>query len=102
LIFMSRPRVAVICDLIEEGWPSMDMVAEMLLGYLHSNHSQSVKATALRPGFRRRFARERKLSQNGRAQSDLGDAFSGNHSASLTALNADRLANRFWDYPRYL
>jgi len=99
---MSSPRVAVICDLIEEGWPSMDLVAEMLLGYLHSNHSQSVKATALRPGFRRRFARERKLSQNGRARSDLGDAFSGNHSASPTALNADRLANRFWDYPRYL
>ncbi len=99
---MRRPRVAVICDFIEEGWPSMDLVAEMLLDQLHSDHSESVIASGLRPAMRRRFARERKLkaesSQNGRARSDFGN----HQGVNSIAFNADRLVNRFWDYPRYL
>ncbi|MGA9771227.1 MAG: glycosyltransferase family 1 protein [Blastocatellia bacterium] len=79
---MNIPRVAVICDLKEEGWPSMDLVAEMLLDNLRSNHSDAVKATPLCPAMRRRFTTS--------------------FQASPFAFNADRLINRFWDYPRYL
>ncbi|HST22066.1 MAG TPA: glycosyltransferase family 1 protein [Blastocatellia bacterium] len=82
---MSLPRVAVICDLKEESWPSMDLVAEMLVDNLRINHSDAVKATPLCPAMRRRFTSN------------------GNHSeSSAFRFNADRLINRFWDYPRYL
>jgi len=86
---MSLPRVAVICDLKEEGWPSMDLVAEMLLDNLRSNHSDAVKATPICPAMRRRFTGDPNAN--------------GNHGESRAwAFNADRLINRFWDYPRYL
>jgi len=79
---MALPRVAVVCDLLEENWPSMDLVGEMLLDNLRMNHSASVLATCLRPPMRRRFTRV---------------ARAGN-----IAFNADRFLNRFWDYPRWL
>ncbi|HVL67919.1 MAG TPA: glycosyltransferase family 1 protein [Vicinamibacterales bacterium] len=76
---MSRLKVAVIADLLEEGWPSMDLVAEMLVERLSAEHRAAVDATLVRPPLRRRALR---LSP-GRA-----------------AFSADRMANRFWDYPR--
>src|SRR5437870_4179691 len=79
---MSLPRVAVICDLLEENWPSMDLVGEMLFNNLHKNHSASILATCLRPSMQRRFTR-------------VG-------IAKDIAFNADRFLNRFWDYPRWL
>ena len=33
---MIRPRVAIVADLREEGWPSMDLVADMLISGLGS------------------------------------------------------------------
>src|SRR5262249_42445298 len=79
---MSLPRVAVVCDLLEEKWPSMDLVGEMLLANLRKDHSASVLAMCLRPPMRRRFT---SIARTGHI-----------------AFNADRFLNRFWDYPRWL
>jgi hypothetical protein len=45
-----RMRVAIVCDLIEENWPSMELVADMLCGSarpcshtLHGSHSSPVE-----------------------------------------------------------
>ncbi len=81
---MTIPRVAVICDLIEEKWHSMDLVAEMLLQNLRAHHSSVVQATRICPPLKRRF--------------DLLPA-PGKRSRRF---NADRAINRFYDYPRYL
>ena len=79
---MRVARLAVICDYREENWPSMDLVAEMLLQELQQDHAGSVAATRLAPPMRRRFTR-----------SDT----TGGH-----LFKAERLLNRFWDYPRFL
>ena len=76
------PRLAVICDYREENWPSMDLVADMLLEDLGREHADAVRATRLAPVMRRRFSR--------------GGASEGER------FKADRLLNRFWDYPRLL
>jgi glycosyltransferase involved in cell wall biosynthesis len=77
---MTPLRVAIICDFIEEDWPSMQMVGEMLFDHLRKGHSAAVHATLIRPAFVRRLSR---ISEAGRI-----------------AFNADRLLNRFVDYPR--
>jgi glycosyltransferase involved in cell wall biosynthesis len=79
---VSRLRVAVVADFLEEGWPSMDLVADMLIDRLRAEHGDAIEATLVRPPLRRRASR---LSRTGRA-------------AALAM--ADRVANRFWDYPR--
>ena len=66
-------RAAVICDFAEEHWPSMDVVADMLLAYLEA-HAESVAAARICPRMQLRF-RWRSL---------------------------DRAVNRFYDYPREL
>jgi glycosyltransferase involved in cell wall biosynthesis len=76
----SRFRVALVSDLVEENWPSMDLVAEMLLEHLRREHHDIVSVTRICPPMRRRFTRDR--STNGKR------------------FNTDRLLNRFWDYPR--
>ena len=76
---MSRIRVAVMADMLEEGWPSMDLVAEMLVDRLAKEHEAGIAARLVRPPMRRRFS--------GRATSGPG-------------FSADRLAGRFVDYPR--
>ena len=75
---MSTLRVAVIADMLEEGWPSMDLVADMLVDRLATQHAGRIAATLVRPPMRRRFS-------GGTAR---GAGFS-----------ADRLLNRFWEYP---
>lgn len=79
---MSLPRLAVICDYREENWPSMDLVADMLLQNLRQEHAEIIDATRLAPLMRRRFTR---------SSFENGQRF-----------KADRLLNRFWDYPRFL
>jgi len=78
------PRIAVVCDLAEENWPSMDIVPAMLLEQLQSDYASELSATRLRPPMRRRLTR---LQVPG--------------CASLF-FNADRLMNRFADYPSWL
>ena len=79
---MSVPRVGVICSLVEEKWPSMDTVAQMLLKYLGEDHAETVTAIRLCPPMRRRVARL--------------------PIPAARAYNADRFLSRFWDYPRWV
>ena len=76
--------LSLICDLAEEGWPSMDLVAEMLFDSLQANYSAEFRTQRLRPDFRRRFSR---LAAVGGAK---------------MLWNADRLLNRHLDYPHWL
>jgi glycosyltransferase involved in cell wall biosynthesis len=73
-------HVAVVCDLVEENWPSMNLVGDMLLDQLQKNHSDLLTASRICPPLRRRFTR--------------------NEDSTGKGFNADRFLNRFWDYPR--
>jgi len=80
--FAAKPvRVAVLCDIAEENWPSMDLVGEMLCKYLERDHNGAFSPARLTPPFRRRFTRLR---------------------TSRHFFNADRLVNRFWEYQRWV
>lgn len=79
---MKVPNVGVVCDFREENWPSMDLIADRLLDNVHKDYSQTIAVTRIAPPMRRRFSR------NGNAQGKL--------------FNADRLLNRFSDYPRFM
>src|SRR5436309_1208163 len=76
---MSALRVALFADFLEEGWPSMDLVADMLLDRLGREHAGEIDATLIRPPLPRRLSR---LSRD-------------THVVGL-----DRVAGRLWDYPR--
>jgi glycosyltransferase involved in cell wall biosynthesis len=76
-------RLAVVCDFVEEQWPSMDLVAEMLCAHLRSVEWE-VNAVRICPPFIRRLGR-------------LPLAI-----AKRAEFNADRLVNRWIDYPRHL
>ncbi len=79
----SRPvRLAILCDMVEENWMSMDLVGEMLCEFLQRDHSDSFATTRVVPRMRRRLTRLR--------------------SNSRSFFNGDRLVNRFWDYQRWL
>src|SRR5207237_8543938 len=78
---MQRLRVAVIADYAEEGWPSMDLVAEMLMTHLAREHAETIDAHLVRPPMRRRLTRVRALAGSRR--------FKG----------LDPVAARLWDYP---
>ena len=77
-------RLALVCDLLEENWPSMDLVADMLYAQLVNNHGSDVDVQRLRPTMRRRF-----------------ELIRGVGGRKLMH-NADRFVNRFADYPRWL
>jgi glycosyltransferase involved in cell wall biosynthesis len=76
---MRRLRVAIFADYLEEQWPSMDLVADMLLDRLQREHIRGIDAVLVRPALRRRAAA---------------------WLSSPRAHTLDRLANRLWDYPR--
>ena len=78
------PRVAMVCDYREEGWPSMDLVADVLLHQLRHCHATKVEAYHVCPPFRRVIGRFPSLKNHKRA------------------FNFDRLLNRFCLYPHYL
>ena len=75
-------RVAIVADYLEEGWASMDLVAEMLSDHLRREHRDSIMATLIRPTMPRRLGR----------MALLGEKVS----------MIDRLVARQWDYPRVL
>src|SRR3989442_12813532 len=81
---MSIPQIAIICDFLEEKWPSMDLVAEMLLENLKSEHVSGLRGIRLCPRMVPRFGSLPILGRTG------------------LAYNADRLVNRMRDYPRWL
>jgi glycosyltransferase involved in cell wall biosynthesis len=80
---VSLPRVAIVSDLREERWHSMDLVAEMLLLNLKAPDLRLVDPTELRPVMVRRVTRL-----------PWGPV--------SFAETADRIINRVWDYPRWL
>ena len=82
---MSAPiRVAIIADYLEEGWPSMDLVADMLFDRLQREHAGAYAPTLIRPVLHRR-------------------AGFVPGSRSLPWLPGfDRVTNRLWDYPRHV
>ena len=81
---LRRPRIGLICDFVEENWPSMDLVAGMVFDHVSREHASTIDITRICPPLRRRFGR----------LPGIGNA---------PALhNADRLLNRFVDYSRWL
>ncbi|MEO8522102.1 MAG: glycosyltransferase family 1 protein [Acidobacteriota bacterium] len=78
---MGSIKVAVLADMLEERWPSMDLVAEMLVEHLRTEHGGSIEPVLIRPPLRPRATRLAGIR-------DLRAAFT-----------ADRFANRLWDYP---
>lgn len=62
----------------------MDLVGDMLLENLQENHTSVIQPIRLCPRMVRRFSCPRALAKR------------------RAAFNADRLLNRFWDYPRWL
>ncbi len=79
-----RPRIALICDFLEENWPSMDLVGDTLYDELRLQFDSELSVTRLRPHMRRRLGRLSPRSLAGMMH------------------NADRLVNRFLDYPHWL
>lgn len=89
----TRLHVAVVSDLLEEGWHSMDLVADSLFSALERHHDDCTSAELIRPRMRRRATRF----------ISAPDYLSvGPGRAQRTLFNIDRVANRFWDYPRFL
>lgn len=77
---MSPLRVAIIADYPEEGWPSMDLVADMLMAEFNDGGA-GIDATLVRPVLPRRLSRI---------------------SSARAAFTADRMTARLWDYPRLI
>jgi glycosyltransferase involved in cell wall biosynthesis len=76
-------RVALLCDFLEEKWPSMDLTADMLYQFLVKNHAHEIATTQLRPQFHPRLTTLPMFRER-------------------TGRNVDRLLNRFLDYPLWL
>jgi glycosyltransferase involved in cell wall biosynthesis len=81
---VKRLRIAILADYLEEEWPSMDLVADMLYEHLRREHAATVEATLVRPSMPRRLTR-------------LPLA-----AAPAKASVLDRALARQWDYPRAL
>lgn len=81
---MTPIRVGVVCDLREEGWHSMDLIADMLMETLPEVAGSEIVATRLRPAMVPRWSRLPLVGSTAGAK--LGD----------------RLTSRLWDYPRWL
>jgi glycosyltransferase involved in cell wall biosynthesis len=81
---MKPTRVAIVADYPEEVWPSMDLAAEMILAHLRRDHAGEVEAVRVCPPYRHRLGR---LPLN---------------RVKGIGRNADRVLNRYRDYPRYL
>lgn len=75
---MSRPRIAVLCDFVEDNWHSMDLVADMLLERLEQDYGDEFQAVRVCPPMKPRFP------------------FNG------ASRKIDQAVNRHWDYPRHL
>ena len=77
-------RVGLVCDLAEEGWPSMDLVADRLDHHLRTDYASTIAVTRLCPRLVPRLSRVPGVAPRG------------------FSWTADRLLNRYLDYPRWL
>lgn len=75
-------RLAVIADMLEEHWPSMDLVADSLMRELASDPALAVRPMMVRPGLLPRIDRWRQ--------------------PETMAPTLARVVNRFWFYRRAL
>ena len=80
---LDLPRVAIVCDLLQENWPSMDLVGDMLLSHLREGHASSFAVARLRPSYARHLVRI------ARGPVKFADT-------------AERALNRFVRYPQWL
>jgi len=80
---LSPVRLGVICDFVEENWPSMDLIGDMLVAQLGAGTGMEFEAKRIRPPMSRRFTL-------------------AGHASQKLAFDAERFFNRFWDYPRFL
>src|SRR5205807_7105176 len=80
---LDLPRVAIVCDLLQENWPSMDLVGDMLLHNLRQDHASPVRVERLRPSYTRHLVRMA-------------------NSPMRLVDTAERALNRFVKYPRWL
>lgn len=80
---MTPLKVGLVCDMLEEQWPSMDLVADSLARGLRAG-DLGIDPVTLRPALRRRFT--------------LWAGASGHARAGML----DRMINRHCDYPRWL
>lgn len=76
-------RVAIVCDLLQENWPSMDLVGDMLFRHLQQGHASRFMVERLRPEYSRHLVRFSK-------------------GPFRTADTAERALNRFVRYPQWL
>jgi glycosyltransferase involved in cell wall biosynthesis len=74
--------LGIVADLLDERWPSMDLMADMLMAHTGRNGAR-VTPSLIRPSFSSR------LPLIGRGTGD-------------TPATAQRIAHRFWSYPRWL
>jgi glycosyltransferase involved in cell wall biosynthesis len=72
----------------------MDLVGNMLLNHLNEDYSDVLVATRIRPPMRRRLTRQR--SEIGGQELEIQQS-----DFRTKLFNADRVLNRFWDYPRF-
>jgi glycosyltransferase involved in cell wall biosynthesis len=77
-------RVGIVCDLKEEQWHSMDLIADMLMERLPSVGGDAFAPSRLCPPMIPRWSRLALLGPSARLRL------------------ADRLTGRLWDYPRWL
>ena len=77
-------RVALVCDLAEENWTSMNLVGDMLFEHLEQFHRDTIRANRIQPAFKRRVT-----------------AF-GSFRPSRFAWKCDLLWNRRVEYSRWL
>ncbi len=73
-------KLGIFSDYAEEGWPSMDLTAELLHDALARGAVPGLASHFVRPAFRARLSRV--------------------FGAGKWMWNGDRLLNRMWDYPR--
>jgi glycosyltransferase involved in cell wall biosynthesis len=81
---MANLRLALISDLLEERWHSMDLIADMLFAEVSTRHREDVSVEQIRPRFQTIISR---LAVG---------------KAAGVARNFDRLLNRHVVYPRFL
>jgi glycosyltransferase involved in cell wall biosynthesis len=78
---MTILKVAIVANMLEERWPSMDLVADMLVEHLRAEHRGWIEPALIRPPMRARASRL---------------PFVG---ALPPAFTIDRFTTRVWDDP---
>jgi glycosyltransferase involved in cell wall biosynthesis len=96
------PRIAIVCDQLEENWPSMDLVSDMLLEHLQRDHANVFAAERICPPMRRRFTRQRTKKHRSEDRGQRPETSGQRSDLRAKLFNADRVLNRFWDYPRFV